>query len=62
MLSVCTCVVLCVMHLRPHRYDECVILDNCGHLSDGQTDRVGVNDISMRSLEESIHIRTHHVC
>lgn len=61
-LPACTCVVLCVMHRRPYRYDECVILYNSGHLSDRETDRGRVNDITVRSLEESIHISTHHFC
>lgn len=30
----CTCVVFCVMHHRPYRYNECVILYNSGHLRD----------------------------
>lgn len=57
-----TCVVLCVTHRRPDRYDECVILYHSGHVSDRETDRGRVNDISMCSLEESIHISTHHFC
>lgn len=59
-LPACTCVFLCVMHQRPYRYDECVTLYNSGHLSDRETAIGRANDIS--SLEESIHISTHHFC
>lgn len=53
-LPACTCVVLCVMHRRPYRYDERVILYNSGHLTDREMDKGRVNDISMPSLEAPI--------